>query len=88
METYRGCLTAANAKFDQLTFKHRVLINSQFEMTKQMNGLIVIKGKLQKKIAKTKQNIGLNRTIPKCKTQVIVAISVGVIVALTNWLIM
>ena len=87
METYRGCLTAANAKFDQLTFKHRVLINSQFEMTKQMNGLIVIKGKLQKKIVKTKQHIGLNRTIQKCKTQVMIAISVGVIVSLINWLI-
>ena len=52
-----------------------------------MNGLIVIKGKLQKKIVKTKQNIGLNRTIHKCKTQVIIAISVGVIVSLINWLI-
>ena len=57
-------------------------------MTKQMNGLIVIKGKLQKKIVKTKQNIGLNRTIQKCKTQVMIAISVGVIVSLINWLIL
>jgi hypothetical protein len=89
LDTYRGYLTTAKENYKQLKFRHRVMTNSQFEMTEQMDGLTLVKGKLQQKLAKqNKKNRVLHRIIRKRKVQAILAIGVAVFVSLINWLMM
>jgi hypothetical protein len=87
LQTYYGYLDTAKTKYDQLVFKHRVLTNSQFEMTEVVDDLTILKGKLERKVSKQNKTIrGFERIIRKYKTQAMAAISVGVIVSLANWL--
>jgi len=89
LKKYFTYLDTAKEKYNQLKFKHELLTGSQFEMTEEIDNLTLIRLKIEKKLSKQQKLIKtLKRIIRKCKMQAIIAIGVGVVVSVINWLMM
>jgi len=87
VERYRNYLEIAKEKYEQLKFKHRILLKSQFEMSEQLDDLTVKKIKLIRKIKRQNRVISeIEATINKYKKQALIAVILAAIVSSANWL--
>ena len=88
IRTYQDYLSKAKDKYEQLKFKHSILMESQFEMSENMDNLLLEKTRLVRRIKKQNKVItGFETIIRKKKVQAGVAIAVGFAVSMLNWFV-